>query len=112
MISLTSTFGIEVWISKQPLLPAYVFRIRHIRPLLLGLLLSYGDCWRICVLRHPLVHQKNTSSPTGPAPRADCSQYSGCDWYRPGAIGRLVRTYGYGRLLSCNPGWLRHTRHI
>lgn len=42
VFALGATFVIEGWMAKQPLLPASVFQIKNIRPLLLGLLLSYG----------------------------------------------------------------------
>lgn len=41
-LSLAATFVVEVWSAKQPLLPAFLFRTKCLRPLLLGLLLSYG----------------------------------------------------------------------
>lgn len=42
MLSLAATLVVEVWIAKNPLLPASVFRIKYLRPLMAGLLLCYG----------------------------------------------------------------------
>jgi MFS family permease len=42
VVGIAVTAFVETHVAKQPLLPASIFKIRCIRPLLLGLLLNYG----------------------------------------------------------------------
>lgn len=42
ILTLAAAFYIEGWIAEQPLLPFEVFKIRCIRPFILGLIFTYG----------------------------------------------------------------------
>jgi hypothetical protein len=42
VLILSDAFYIEGWVAEQPLLPSGVFRIKHMRPSILGLLFAYG----------------------------------------------------------------------
>jgi len=42
VLCLAITWFVEARVAAQPLLPASVFRVKHIRPLLIGCLFSYG----------------------------------------------------------------------
>lgn len=42
LLSLGATVYVEGWIAKDPLLPASALKVKYIRPLLVGLLFSYG----------------------------------------------------------------------
>ncbi|KAI7509074.1 putative MFS multidrug transporter [Hortaea werneckii] len=42
VIWLGAAFYVEGWIAAQPLLPFAVFKIKHVRPFVLGLLFTYG----------------------------------------------------------------------
>lgn len=42
IVALAITIYVEGWVAEQPLVPYSIFRIKYIRPLLIGLLLSYA----------------------------------------------------------------------
>ena len=42
VLILGGAFHIEGWVAEQPLLPFEVFRIKYMRPFILGLLFAYG----------------------------------------------------------------------
>ncbi|KAK6395371.1 hypothetical protein LTR65_000841 [Meristemomyces frigidus] len=42
VLLLAAAFYVEGWVAEQPLLPFEVFKIKYMRPLMLGLLFSYG----------------------------------------------------------------------
>lgn len=42
VLTLAAAFYIEGWLAEQPLLPFEVFKIKYVRPFILGLLFAYG----------------------------------------------------------------------
>lgn len=69
VVALAITIYVEGWVAEQPLVPSSVFRIKYIRPLLIGLLLSYGAvslysyyATLYYVMQLPLVDIKNGRS--------------------------------------------------
>lgn len=42
ILLLAAAFYVEGWVAEQPLLPFEVFKIKYMRPFILGLLLAYG----------------------------------------------------------------------